>query len=180
VRTRVLKTLAVAFVVAAAVFGHAHGASAQAGANTAEGDREDASIAGIVGMGFLGLDIGVLLPPMFNLHDQKWAYAVFPIALTGAGVALGVVFSEDLDKAVNTSFLAAGMGLFIPALVGSLAWKSSKEEASYEQQALLKMGPVSLHSPSISAAPTYSAAERVRWGAPQVSSYRLSVFSGTF
>jgi hypothetical protein len=178
VRKSVLKTLAVAFLVAAAVFGQAQGASAQT--STASGDRVDPDIAGIVGLGFLGTDVGILLPPLCNLHDQKWAWAVFPILGAGAGVGTGIAVADGLDKAINLSFLAVGMGAFIPVLVGSLAWKANKEERSFEQQAMLKMGPVSLNAPSLAVTPTFSTAEQFKWGAQQRSTYRLSLFTGTF
>ena len=180
-RTSVLKTLAVAFLVAAAVFGQAQGASAQStSTSTAKGDNIDAEIAGIVGLGFLGADIGVVLPPLCNLHDQKWAWAVFPILGAGAGVGTGIAVTDKLDKAINISFLAVGLGAFIPALVGSLAWKANKEERSFEQQAMLKMGPVALNAPSFAVTPTFSPAEQFKWGAQQRTSYRLSLFTGTF
>jgi hypothetical protein len=177
VRTSVLKTLAVAFLVAAAVFGQAQGASAQ---STASGEHADGEVAGIVGLGFLGADIGVVLPPLCNLHDQKWAWAVFPILGAGAGVGTGIAVTDKLDKAINISFLAVGLGAFIPALVGSLAWKANKEERSFEQQAMLKMGPVALNAPSFAVTPTFSPTEQFKWGAQQRTSYRLSLFTGTF
>jgi hypothetical protein len=168
--------------VAAAVFGQAESASAQttAPATTTKGDGIDAEVAGIVGLGFLGTDIGILLPPMFNLYDQKWAWAIFPIIGAGAGVGTGIGVADNLNKSVNISFLAVGMAGFIPALVGSLAWKANKEAVSYEQQALLKVGPVHFNAPAFSASPTFSAAEQFKWGAQQRSTYRLSLFNGTF
>ena len=180
-RTHVLKTLAVAFVVAAAVFVQAQSVTSQTtGTDTTQGEREDASTAGIVGLGFLGADIGVLLPPLFNLHDQTWAWVVFPLALAGGGVGAGIAVTDSLDKAVNVSFLAVGMAGLIPAIVGSLTWKANKEKASFQQQAMLKVGPVSFNAPTFGASPTFSAAEQQKWGAQQRSTYRLSLFNGTF
>lgn len=184
-RTHVLKTLAVAFVVAAAL-AQAPSALAQdegtdGPALAAQGKEVDAEVAGIVGLGFLGADLGVILPPMFGLYDHTWAYFVFPAVLAGAGVTAGVFVADDLPRAANISFIGVGMGLFVPAVVGSLAWKSSKEKAALQaERGLIQFGKVKLHPPSVASVPTYTAEERQRFGLPARTSTRVTLLSGTF
>jgi hypothetical protein len=173
-----LKTLAVALVLAAAVLTQAQSASAQVSQN---GKDVDGQVAGIVGLGMIGADIGLILVPAVGLHDQKWAWAIFPIVLAGAGVGAGVAVADSVGPAADIAFLVSGMGLFVPALVGSLAWKSHKQDQELSaQRALIQMGRINLNAPSIAAAPVYSAQERQRYNVPQATSMRLTLLSGTF
>ena len=163
VRTHVLKTLAVAFVVAATFLAQAESASAQTAPTpiTHDGKKVDGEIAGIVGLGFLGLDLGLLIPPMVGLHDHGWAYGVFPAVLAGAGVGAGIAVTDSLDPGVNIAFLGVGLGLFVPALVGTLAWRSNKmdRELQVRNSAVLRLGAVNLHPPSV-ANPLLLAGEK--------------------
>jgi hypothetical protein len=173
-----LKTLAVALVLAAAVLTQAQSASAQANSN---GKAVDGQIAGIVGLGMIGADIGLVLVPAVGLHDQAWAWGVFPVVLAGAGVGAGIGVADSIGPAGDIAFLVSGMALFVPALVGSLAWKSHKQDQELSaQRAMLRVGRINLNAPSIAAAPVYSAQERQRYNVPQATSMRLTLLSGTF
>jgi hypothetical protein len=189
VRTHVLNALAIAVVALAA---YAVQAPSTASAQTTptptaptiistHGSRVDGEIAGIVGLGMIGVDIGLILPPMIGLHDQGWAYGVFPVVLGGGFAAAGVALTSHVDRGVNIAFLATGLGLFIPALVGTLAWKSNKEKEAMEaQRGLMRFGRLQLNSPGVGAAPVYTPEERSRYGVAQRMSTRFTLLSGTF
>jgi hypothetical protein len=149
---------------------------------TNSGEEVNGEIAGIVGLGMIGVDIGLILPPMIGLYDQGWAYGVFPLLLGGAGAGAGVVLTDKVDRGVNIAFLATGLGCFIPALVGTLAWKSNKEKEALAatERGMLRFGRLNLNGPTIGTAPVYTAEERSRYGVAQRTSTRVTLLSGTF
>jgi hypothetical protein len=150
-------------------------------AANAKGDKVDGEIAGVVGLGMIGVDIGLILVPAFGLHDQGWAYGVFPLVLGGGAAAAGYFVTDKVDRGVNIAFIAAGLGLFIPALVGALGWKNRKEEAALEaNRGMFRLGKLNLNGPSIGAAPVYTPEERARYGLAQRSSTRVTLLSGSF
>jgi hypothetical protein len=186
VRTHVLNALAIA-VVAMTAFAVQAPSKAEAQVRdeatpaNVKGDEIDGEVAGIVGLGMLGVDIGLILPPAIGLYDQTWAYFVFPAVLGGGAAGAGFVLTDKVDRGVNVAFMAAGLGLFIPALVGTLAWKSNKEEQAVQaQRGVLRFGRVNLNGPSVGTAPVYTAEERARFGVAQRTSTRVTLLSGTF
>jgi hypothetical protein len=168
VRAHMWKCLA-ATVVAFALFSLQPGpASAQAQAPAQEGDRVRGDIAGTVGLGLLGAEVGLLLTPAFNLQDHWWAWALFPTVGAAGGVVAGIFAFEPRspEPAVTISILGAGLLLAVPAVVTASALSSARGTR--------------LGVPAVSTAPVFTAAEQARFGLPQRNSTRLALLSGSF
>jgi hypothetical protein len=184
VRAHMLKCLA-ATLVAFAMFSLQPGpASAQAQA--VEGDRVKGDIAGTVGLGLLGAEVGLLLTPAFNLQDHWWAWALFPTVGAAGGVVAGIFAFEPRspEPAVTISILGAGLLLAVPAVVTASALSSARranvDRAGNEGLIRISKRGARLGVPAISSAPVFTAAEQARFGLPQRSSTRLALLSGSF
>ena len=182
-RAYVLKCLAATLLMAAIVALPAPGVLAQ----SQEGDRVKGDIAGTVGLGLLGAELGLFLPPAFKLQDQWWAWVLFP-AIGAAGGALAGVFAfepRDPEPAVTVSILGASMLLAVPAVVGASAFASARRDQDLERVqngGLLRFGKqgTRVGAPSITTASVFSPAEQARFGFPQRSSTRVALVSGQF
>lgn len=152
----------------------------------ADGDDIKGNIAGTVGLGLLGAEVGLLLVPAVKLQDRWWAWALFPTLGAAAGaVPAAILFEEGSPKpAVTISLLGAGMALAIPAIVGAVAWKNKRDNAEppSEGGAVLRLGKSgrSWGIPAIGAAPVYSAAEQSKFGLSQRTFIKLPLVSGSF
>ena len=150
------------------------------------GDRIDGNVAGAVGLGLLGAEVGLFLPPAFKLQDHWWAWVLFPaIGAAGGGVAGALAFDPGNPKpAITVSLLGIGMLLAVPAIVGASALSSARrgQEIDHAQGGVLRFSKkgASFGAPSISTAATFSTAEQQRYGVAQRSSTRVSLISGRF
>jgi len=173
--------------VAAALCGALLLAQPRTAAAQSAGDQTKGDIAGTIGLGLLGAEIGLLVPPMVKLHDKWWAWALFP-TIGAAGGAVAGVFAFDPGSpspAVTVSILGAGLALAVPAIVGAVAWKSARENTPTEQAApggvlRVERGHRTLAMPSFGVRPAYTAGEMFRSGMPQRSVYEVSLVSGRF
>ena len=151
------------------------------------GSRIEGNIAGTVGLGLLGAEVGLFLPPAFKLQDQWWAWVLFP-ALGATGGALAGVFAFDPGSpkpAVTVSILGAGMLLAVPAIVSASALSSARrgQELDHAQSGgILRFSKkgAALGAPSISTVAVFTPSEQQRYGVPQRSSTRVSLISGRF
>lgn len=150
------------------------------------GSRIEGNVAGTVGLGLLGAEVGLFLPPAFKLQDHWWAWVLFP-ALGATGGALAGVFAFDPGSpkpAVTVSILGAGMLLAVPAIVSASALSSVRrgQEIDQAQGGILRFSKkgTTLGAPSISTVAVFSPAEQQRYGVPQRSSTRVSLISGRF
>jgi hypothetical protein len=184
VRAHLLKYLAVTLLTLAVAALPAQSAHAQ---EVRQGDTIAGDIAGTVGLGLLGAEVGLFLPPAFNLQDHWWAWVLFP-AIGAAGGAVAGVFAFDEgspEPAVTVSILGAGMLLAVPAVVGASALSSARQGRNLDRvqnEGLLRFGKqgTRVGVPSISSASVFSANEQARFGLPQRTSMRMSLVSGRF
>ncbi len=108
------------------------GAPAVTGANdaiTSPGDEVNGDLKGTIGLGLIGMEVGLLLPPLLKLHNEWWSWTVFPV-VGGAVGALGGYFAFEggsPDRKVTIPIFALGVALVIPAIVGSLAIKARRD-----------------------------------------------------
>lgn len=177
----VVKAIVFAFALAA-LSGTAFSGSASAQTN---GDDIKGNIAGTVGLGLIGAEVGLLLVPACKLQEHWWAWAVFPTVLAAGGAVAGaLLFDPGSPKpAVTLSLLGAGIALAIPAIVGAVALKDKRNNAAeaLEGGGVLRFGSRSRWGvPSVGSAPVYSSAERTRFGVSQRSMVNVSLVSGRF
>jgi hypothetical protein len=188
VRSHKLQVLAGVFLVLSLSLQSVRASAQDNGAPVGPGDEIKGNVAGTVGLGLLGAEVGLILTPAVGLQKHWWAWALFPTLGAAGGVLAGVfAFDEgDPGPAVTGSLLGAGLVLAIPAVVGALAIRDRREHGSVERK--LEGGGVvrlsrrggELGVPSISMAPVYSAEERARFDLPQRHSMRISLVSGRF
>lgn len=151
------------------------------------GDRVKGNIAGTVGLGLLGAEVGVLLTPAFNLQDHWWAWVLFP-ALGAAGGAVAGAFAfepRNPEPAVTVSILGASMLLAVPAVVGASALKTMRQSRNIDRvqnEGILRFGKrgPEVGVPTIQSASVFTPAEQARFGLPQRTSMRATLISGRF
>ena len=144
-------------------------------------------IAGTVGLGLLGAEVGALLTPAFNLQDHWWAWVLFP-AIGAAGGALAGVFAfepRNPEPAVTVSILGAGMLLAVPAVVSASALSSRRQSGNIDRaqnEGILRISKrgARVGAPTVSSASVFTPAEQARFGLPQRTSMRVSLVSGRF
>lgn len=175
-RKHAVKALVLACVVALL--------SSQAQVARADGDDVKGNIAGTVGLGLLGAEVGLLLVPTCKLQDHWWAWVLFPTVLAAGGAVAGALTFDpgDPKPAVTVSLLGAGMALVIPAVVGAVAIKDKRNS----QESAMDGGVIRFGSnrrfgiPAVSTRPMYSAAERLKYGVAQRTVVQVPLVSGRF
>lgn len=179
--SHVVKLLVAAFAVA--VFSQAEPAHAQSGS----GDEIKGNIAGTVGLGMLGAELGLVLTPTVGLHDQWWAWVLFPTVGAAAGAVAGALVFDpgDPGPAVTVSLLGAGFLLAVPAVVGAVAIKNrraNREPKESLEGGVLRFGKAGPRwgMPAVGAAPVYSPAEQLRFGLTQRNIVKVALVSGRF
>lgn len=179
--SHVVKLLVAAFTVAA--LSQAMPVHAQSGG----GDDIKGNIAGTIGLGLLGAELGLILAPSVGLHDKWWAWVLFPTVGAAGGAVAGVfVFDEgDPGPAVTVSLLGAGFALAVPAIVGAVAIKNkraNREPKESLEGGVLRFGKAGPRwgVPSVGAAPAYSPAEQLRFGLAQRNIVKVALVSGRF
>lgn len=186
-RAHVLKYLAVPVLALAMLTAAPAPPTRAQDATATPGDRVKGDIAGTVGLGLLGAEVGVLLTPAFNLQDHWWAWVLFP-ALGAAGGAVAGVFAfepRNPDPAITISILGAGMLLAVPAVVGGSALKSVRQGRNIDRaqnEGILRVGQggTRVGVPTVQSASVFSPAEQARFGLPQRTSMRATLVSGRF
>lgn len=175
---------AIALVVAMTV-GATFGSSASAQDN-ADGKDIKGNIAGTVGLGLLGAEVGLVLVPACKLQNQVWAWVVFPTVLAAGGAVAGALAFDpgDPQPAVTLSLLGAGFLLAVPAIVGAIAIKDKRNNAvpeALQEGGVLRFGSKQRFGvPAVGAAPIYTQAERTRFGLSQRNMVSVSLVSGRF
>jgi hypothetical protein len=191
VRSLKLKALAVALLVFAVTF-HTSEAAAQdaeeATPVTSDGHRINGNVAGTIGLGLLGAELGLILVPSFGLHEHWWAWALFPaVGAAGGAVAGALTFDpHSPGPAVTATLMGAGLALAIPAIVGAVAIRDRRThrslESGFEGGGAIRLSKegTKFRMPNIVSAPVYTQAEQQRYGVAQRSSMQVSLVSGRF
>lgn len=194
-RSLMLRSFATALLVFAVTFQTAEASAQTQTPNTTgnapittDGKDINGNVAGTIGLGLLGAELGLILTPTFGLQDHWWAWALFP-TLGAAGGALAGGFAFDPGSpgpAVTVTLLGVGAALVIPAVVGALALRDRKNNKSMENR-LEGGGAIRLSRqgtrfsiPDVSSRQVYSAAEQQRFGVNQRSAIQVSLVSGRF
>lgn len=127
------------------------GASLAIGLSAINPQRADAQVStfqalpkGMVGLGFVGVEVGLIVPAIAGARDW-WPYLVFPV-LGGAGGAVGGYFLDQAtanQPEISVTILAVSMALLVPTVIGTLALtayrppseaQAADEDMRYEQQ----------------------------------------------
>lgn len=160
--------------------------TSRASAQAVDGDDIKGNIAGTVGLGLLGAEVGLVLVPACKLQNQIWAWIVFPTVLAGGGAVAGALTFDagSPSPAVTLSLLGAGFLLAVPAIVGAVALKDKRNNSAaeaLENGGVLRFGGNKRFGvPAVGASPVYSQAERTRFGLPQRNMLSVSLVSGRF
>jgi hypothetical protein len=180
VGSHVVKLLVAAFTVV--VLSQSVSAHAQT-----RGERVKGDVAGTVGLGMLGAELGLILTPTVGLHDQWWAWVLFPTVGAAGGVVAGVFAFEPRDPhpAVTVSILGAGFLLAVPAVVGAAAIKNKRQNREPKESlegGVLRFGKAGPRwgVPAVTTAHAYSPAEQLRFGLNQRNIYKVALVSGRF
>jgi hypothetical protein len=151
-------------------------------------------IKGMVGVGLLGGELGMVIPALAGAKDT-WAYIVFPVVGAGGGAVAGYFLLEHGTghPELAVASLAAGMALFIPSLVLTIAETryepDENSEAAARTRAANAAGPglvrftergLLLAPPAVTVGSLVSADEALRTGAPRNRVTRASLVSGVF
>lgn len=88
---------------------------------------------GIIGLGLIGAELGLIIPALAGVRDEWWPYLVFPlIGAVAGGIGgwaiedatgpnpMGVPPTRGAPEA-SVTLLAVGMALIVPTIVGTLA-----------------------------------------------------------
>jgi hypothetical protein len=164
------------------------GASAQDASDpVGPGEKVKGNVAGTVGLGLLGAELGLILTPTVGLQDHWWAWTLFPTLGAAGGVLAGVFAFDEGDPGpkVTASLLGAGLALALPAVVGAVAIRDRRRHGSMERiegGGVIRVGArgTRVGVPDVGTAPVYTVAEQTRFGVAQRSAVRISLVSGRF
>lgn len=85
------------------------------------GQQIDASPKGLIGLGLVGAELGLVIPAAAGL-DDTWALILFPVIGAAGGAVAGHFLIDNKDNArAAVAMLTVGMALIVPALVLTLA-----------------------------------------------------------
>lgn len=151
------------------------------------GDDVKGNIAGTIGLGMLGAELGLVLTPTVGLHDKWWAWVLFPTVGAAAGAVAGALTFEPRDPGpgVTVSLLGAGFALAVPAVVAAAAIKNKRKNREPKESVeggVLRFGKVGSRwgVPAVGTAPAYSPAELLRFGLVQRNVVKVALVSGRF
>ena len=101
-------------LASAAVFAVTPAAHAQ------EGEQIRSSPKGLIGLGLIGAELGLVIPAAAGL-DDTWALVTFPILGATGGALAGHFLIDDNDQEeLGVAMLVSGLALVVPALVLTL------------------------------------------------------------
>jgi hypothetical protein len=173
----------------------------KAGAATASTKAEPLSpdFKGAVGLGLIGAELGFVVPALAGARDA-WEYIVFPTAGAALGAVGGYFLLEKGDghPELAVGVLVAGMALFVPAMVltvAETAYEPDEDEVSASSAGfrrareaaeagpgLLRLGKrgLLLAPPMVALAPSLTPKQALRTGATRAQAWQVSLLSGRF
>ncbi len=189
-RVQMIRLVAAA-TLAAVLMLDSGSASAQTGNPrvTTDGEEVDGDLKGTIGLGLIGMEVGLLLPPLLKLHDKWWAWTLFPVLGAAGGAVGGLLAFEGgtPNRNVTIPILAVGIALVIPAIVGSLAIKSRRDAsdmrvANDAGTGLVRFnrGGTYLRTPALTVASTYQVDSRVVAAPQRATNVHVPLLSGRF
>lgn len=94
----------------------------------------DPSPKGVIGLGLIGAEIGLLAPALAGMRDA-WAYITFPvIGAVGGGFAGYYLLEKNASSPdLAVASMAVGIGLVIPTVIATLALTSNHATVETEQ-----------------------------------------------
>ena len=105
-----------AFCVALGAF-----APAGAAAQDPVGEQVTSSPKGLIGLGLIGAELGLVIPAAAGL-DDTWALVTFPLVGAAGGAIAGHFLIDNNDKPkIGVAMLVTGLALVVPALVLTLS-----------------------------------------------------------
>ncbi|MEM7608668.1 MAG: hypothetical protein AAF411_25215 [Myxococcota bacterium] len=85
------------------------------------GAQVDSSPKGLIGLGLIGAELGLVIPAAAGL-DDTWALVTFPIVgATGGAIAGHFLIDNNDQTEVGVAMLVSGLALVVPALVLTLS-----------------------------------------------------------
>jgi hypothetical protein len=126
----------------------------------------DASPKGLIGLGFIGAELGLVIPAAAGL-DDTWALILFPVIGAAGGAVAGHFLIDNKDKPrAAVAMLTLGLALIVPSLVLTLAVTAYDPDDDAPEQADTPEGevedPADLPADDAAAAEETAAMERAR------------------
>jgi hypothetical protein len=79
--------------------------------------RVSAGHKGLVGLGFIGAELGITVPALCGL-DDTWALVVFPVVGAAGGAVAGhFVLDRPNHRVAAVAMLSVGLALVVPAII---------------------------------------------------------------
>jgi hypothetical protein len=128
-------------VVGVALLGLLTGSPVQAQAATTPPPKAplEADLKGVVGLGLIGAELGLVLPAVAGL-EEVWSLILFPVLGGAGGAAAGYFAIEKGNHAeLAVASLTLGMALVIPAVIltaSALAYDPSEDRAQADPATL--------------------------------------------
>lgn len=94
----------------------------------------DASPKGLIGLGFIGAELGLTIPALAGL-DETWSLIVFPVVGAAGGAIAGhyAIDNRGNEKAAVAT-LMIGLALVVPSIVITVAATAYDPEDDFEEQ----------------------------------------------
>lgn len=97
------------------------GAFAPTGAAAQDGEQITSSPKGLIGLGLIGAELGLVIPAAAGL-DDTWALVTFPLVGAVGGALAGHFLIDNNNKPkIGVAMLVTGLALVVPALVLTLS-----------------------------------------------------------
>ena len=115
------------FMLVAALAVASAGAPSQASAQTdpdpvaTPGEQVDASPKGLIGLGIIGAELGLVIPAVAGL-DETWSLITFPVVGFGLGAVAGhFLIDENNNEKAAVAVLLTSLALVVPSIVITVA-----------------------------------------------------------
>lgn len=105
----------------------------RAAAQDPEPVQIDASPKGLIGLGFIGAELGLTIPALAGL-DETWSLIVFPVVGAAGGAIAGhyAIDNRGNEKAAVAT-LMIGLALVVPSIVITVAATAYDPESDFEE-----------------------------------------------
>ncbi len=103
-------------------------------AQSGQTDQIQSGVKASIGLGLIGAELGLLAPAMAGA-EGTWPYIAFPLVGAAGGAAAGYFLLDqpNTSPTLSVALLAVGIGLIIPAVVGTLSLTAYDPEGDFSQ-----------------------------------------------